>query len=175
MELKLIVAIAKNYVSDRGGYPIGKNGTLPWNIPEDLKRFKELTTGYPVIMGRKTYESIPQKFRPLKNRMNVVLTNNLDYKQEGAFVAHTLEGALSCLECNLYKQKEINNELVYVIGGESIFKKTLPIANTLEITHVNQIVENADAFFPKWGNEWKEVQREDKKGYSFVTYKKLSD
>ncbi len=170
MDIRLVVAIAKNYVQDRG-YPIGKEGKLPWNIPEDMKRFKELTSQYPVIMGRKTYESIPQKFRPLKNRLNVVLTNNLEYKEEGVFVAHTLEGALSCLECNFYKQEGINNKLVYVIGGEKVFSKALPFATCLEITHINQVVENADAFFPKWSTEWKEVKREDKEGYSFVTYK----
>ena len=69
MNLSLIAAIAKNYVEGKG-YPIGKDGKLPWNIPQDLKRFKELTTGHPIIMGRMTYESIPANFRPLKNRLN---------------------------------------------------------------------------------------------------------
>ncbi|MEK6857934.1 MAG: dihydrofolate reductase [Nanoarchaeota archaeon] len=171
MNLSLIAAIAKNYVEYRG-YPIGKDGKLPWNIPEDLKRFRELTLNYPVIMGRKTYESIPEKFRPLKNRLNIIISRNLEYKQEGAHVFHTLEAAVSCLECGFVKQEGIDFSLVYIIGGESVFKKALSIADRLELTHVDQVVEDADAFFPKIGNEWKEVKREDKQGYSFVTYER---
>lgn len=170
MNLSLIAAIAKNYVEGRG-YPIGKDGKLPWSIPEDLKRFRELTLNHPVIMGRKTYESIPEKFRPLKNRLNIVITRNLEYKQEGAYVFHTLEAALTCLEHGFVKQEGINHDLAYIMGGESIFNKALPIANKLEITHVDQIVENADAFFPKIDG-WTEIKREDKQGYSFVTYEK---
>ena len=170
MNLSLIAAIAKNYVEGRG-YLIGKDGKIPWQIPEDLKRFKELTLNHPVIMGRKTYESIPEKFRPLKNRLNIIISRNLDYKAEGVKVFHTLEAVLSCLKYGFVKQEGINCDLTYIIGGESIFNKALPIADKLEITHVDQIVENADAFFPKIEG-WKEVKREDKQGYSFVTYKR---
>ena len=83
MELTLIAALAKNNV-------IGKDGQTPWYIPEDLQRFKLLTVGYPVIMGRKTYESIPEKVRPLKKRLNVVLTQQDDYNSNGIYVVHSL-------------------------------------------------------------------------------------
>lgn len=170
MTLSLIAAIAKNYVEGKG-YPIGKDGKLPWNIPQDLKRFKELTTGHPIIMGRKTYESIPSNFRPLKNRLNIVLTGNLEYKAEGVKIFHTLEAALSCLECSIVKQEGIDSNLVYIIGGESIFKKAMTRADSLEITHVDKVVEG-DAFFPEIGKEWKETIRNDYEGYSFVRYER---
>src|SRR3989338_3036464 len=96
MTLSLIAAIAKNYVEGKG-YPIGKDGKIPWRIPEDMKRFKELTVGHPVIMGRKTYESIPLKFRPLEDRLNLVLSRNTHYL-DGSYIVRSLNDALSGLE-----------------------------------------------------------------------------
>lgn len=165
----LIAAIAKNYVSNKG-YPIGRNGKLLWSIPEDLKRFKELTKRHTVIMGRKTYESIPEKYRPLRDRINIVLTKNKNYKEKGIITVHSLEEALGVVDkISSYKSYFFINT-TYVIGGESVYKQAMPLADCLEITLVDQTVLNADSFFPKIGNEWlvKKVKKCD--GYSFITY-----
>lgn len=176
MEVILIAAIAENYVEGKG-YPIGKDGKIPWRIPEDMKRFKELTVGHPVIMGRKTYESIPLKFRPLEDRLNIVLSKNTHY-MDGAYIVRSLDDVLSDLEVQWPRIEDlslnytkIDYNKVYVIGGGEIYNESIYFANTLEITHVKQKVEDADAFFPKIDlNVWKEDERKDKEGYSFVTY-----
>lgn len=171
MKITLIVAIAKNYVTGRG-YPIGKDGKLPWNIPEDMKRFRKLTTRHPIIMGRKTYESIG---KPLEDRLNVVVSNTIKfdaYYPNVEFVK-SIQDAIDCLEFKkINRNEDFDYTNAYVIGGEKIYEEAINFATCLEITHVNQVVENADAFFPKWSTDWKEEKREDKEGYSFVTYKK---
>ena len=155
-DVRIIAAISENNV-------IGNNNEIPWHIPEDLKRFKQLTMGNSVIMGRKTYESIISRLgHPLKGRKNIVLSRNNDFKDEGIIVARTIDEALD---------KNKDNEIAYVIGGESIYNDFIPFASLMEITRVHKKVEG-DAFFPEinWG-EWVETFREDKKGYSFITYK----
>lgn len=147
-QITIIAAISENYV-------IGNKGKIPWHIPEDLKRFKQLTTGNTVIMGRKTYETIG---KPLPNRKNIVVTKNKEFSADGIFVAHTLEEALA--QCT---------EKTYIIGGQQIYEQAMPLADKLEITHVHKIVEG-DAFFPQITNNWKEIKKIDKKEYSFVTY-----
>lgn len=155
MSLTLIAAVAKNGC-------IGKDGRLPWRIPEDLKRFKMLTTGHTVLMGRKTWESIPEKFRPLPDRTNIVLTKQTDYdlpvdverfdSLEKALAAHQFE------------------EDVFVIGGARIYEQTMGAADRLMITEVDQTIEG-DAFFPKIDPEqWLETEREPHDGFAFVTY-----
>ena len=151
----MIILIAA--VSD-DGY-IGKNGKLPWHIPEDLKRFKELTKGHPVIMGRKTWESLPIK--PLPERTNYVITRQAGYVAEGAIVVNSLEEAI--------KKAGKESDRLFIIGGGSIYSQAMKLADVLEITEVHRKVEG-DVKFPEIGKEWKEVKREDFREYSFVTY-----
>ncbi len=139
--LSLIVAVANNHV-------IGINNTLPWHLPEDLKRFRALTTGHHIIMGRKTYESLG---RLLPGRTTVIVTRNKDYKLEGALVAHSLQAALYlCL----------NDVEAFVIGGAELYQDGLKLANKLYITEVDLEV-TGDAFFPAIDmQEWLETSRE---------------
>ena len=139
--LSLIVAVANNHV-------IGINNTLPWHLPEDLKRFRALTTGHHIIMGRKTYESLG---RLLPGRTTVIVTRNKDYKLEGALVAHSLQAALDlCL----------NDVEAFVIGGAELYQDGLKLANKLYITEVDLEVAG-DAFFPAIDmQEWLETSRE---------------
>jgi dihydrofolate reductase len=106
---------------------IGKDNDLPWHLPSDLKMFKEVTNGHVVLMGRNTWESIPEKFRPLKNRTNVVITRNLDYIAEGAEVRHDLQDALDEFS---------EDKSVFVIGGAQIYKEAFSRANKLYLTRV---------------------------------------
>lgn len=115
---------------------IGRDNKLLWNIPEDMKRFKEMTQGGTVIMGRKTHESIG---RPLPNRRNIILTRNKDLEIEGCEVVN------SVLEVLKRTQSEIN---IFVIGGEEIYKEFMPISTAIELTTVNKEYPDADAFFP---------------------------
>lgn len=157
MHLSLIAAIAKNNV-------IGNQNTLPWHIPEDLQHFKKITKGHTVLMGRKTWESIPEKFRPLPERTNIVITRNAAYPVPSHVEVYTtLEEA-----CAKHPTEEI-----MVIGGADMYRQTIDKADTLFITHIDQEVVG-DAFFPPIDlNQWKEIEREPKDGFSFVTYKKI--
>jgi len=152
--ITIIAAMAQNNC-------IGKNGALPWRIPEDLKRFKELTSGHPIIMGRKTWESIPEKFRPLPLRKNIVITRTENYAlPEGVERASSLEDAIS--------QHETQNP--FIIGGAEIYALAMPHATHLEITHVDQVVEG-DAFFPPIDPlHWRETSRATHDGFAFVQY-----
>lgn len=155
MSISLIAAISQNNC-------IGKNNDLPWHIPEDMKRVKEFTTGKVLIMGRKTWESIPEKFRPLPNRTNVIITRNAGYvAPQDVEVYDSVEKAIAAHE----------GEEIVSFGGTSIFARMLPLADRLEITHVHQTVDGCTAFFPEIKKEeWKEISREDKENYSFVSY-----
>ncbi len=168
MEIVIIAAIAENGV-------IGREGKLPWHLPEDLKRFKRLTEGYPVIMGRKTYQSLPENYRPLPNRLNIVLTRNRDFAVEGknVSVAHSLQEALASLDNRDVEDTNIDCGRVYVIGGQSVYRKALPYADKMELTLVHEQIEG-DALFPRidWSG-WREESKDDKKGFSFVTYRAL--
>lgn len=124
--INIIVATSNNNV-------IGKNGDLPWKLPSDLKMFKEVTDGHVVVMGRKCWESIPEKFRPLPNRTNIVLTRNPNYKANGAEVRHNLN---LTLEEFLYDDKDI-----FIIGGADIYKEGFKYANQLYLTRVMSDVE----------------------------------
>jgi len=146
-------------MDDRRG--IGKNGTLPWHLPEDLKHFKDITAGTSgpsrknaVIMGRKTWESLPEKFRPLPNRLNVVLSRNAGFEAQGALIEPTLEKAMDALE----KDPQIEN--IFVIGGAQIYTYALhhPLCQRLLITFVRGDFA-CDAFFPPLPNRFKEVRR----------------
>jgi dihydrofolate reductase len=156
MSVTIIAALSRNRC-------IGKEGRIPWRLPEDMKRFKKLTTGHVVLMGRKTWESLPEKFRPLPDRINIVLTRQMDYSlPEGVERFDSLDEALSAHP----------NEDVYVIGGSEIYEHALPIADRMELTYVDQHIDG-DAFFPAFGADlWKETARETHDGYSFVTYQR---
>ena len=133
---------------------IGDRGKIPWHISEDLKRFKRLTMGHPVIMGRKTYESIG---KPLPGRTNIVLSRT------GTSLASALE------QC-----RQRNEDMVFIIGGAEVYRQALPMADTLLITEVHRQVAG-DTKFPDYDrNEWAEAAREDGPEYSFVEYVRKS-
>jgi dihydrofolate reductase len=156
MIISIIAAIAANGV-------IGKENKLPWHLPADMKHFRDLTRGKPVIMGSKTFESIG---RPLPDRLNIVLSSDLAYRAEGAMVVHSIDEAL---------QAAGDAQEVMVIGGGSIYKQFLPRANRMYLTLIHTNFKG-DAFFPEYEKkEWNEVAREehgqDEKNayaYSFV-------
>lgn len=160
-QISIIVAIAKNWA-------IGKDNQLLWHISDDLKRFKKITEGHQVIMGKKTYESLP--FRPLKNRTNIVITDNRDERFEGCITVHSFEEALAF--CSAHQES-------FIIGGGSVYRQFLPFANKLYITLVNKDFE-ADTFFPEVDfTGWKLIEREDRGptdendfSYSFLVFEK---
>lgn len=115
---------------------IGKQNQLPWKLSSDLRLFKKLTLGLPVLMGRKTWESIG---RPLPGRLNLVLTRQRDFSAAGVEVVHTIEEAL---------EKSSGRDRVFVIGGEEIYRLCIPLASRMFISHVDAAVEGGDAFFP---------------------------
>ncbi|MFM9836516.1 MAG: dihydrofolate reductase [Methylophilaceae bacterium] len=157
--ISLIVAMAKNRV-------IGINNTLPWHLPEDLKRFRALTTGHHIIMGRKTYESLG---RLLPNRVTVIVTRNHSYIVDGALVAHSLEAAIKLSK---------NDDEVFIIGGAELYQEGLKVAQRLYITEVDLEVKG-DAFFPDFDlSTWEETARAthaSEKGFEFnyLTYKRI--
>ena len=128
--LSIIVAVAENLA-------IGKDNDLLWHLSGDLKRFKKLTTGHPVVMGRRTWESLPK--RPLPERRNIVLTQNPDFKAEGAEVVHSVNGLFAAL-------KDCDDE-VFVMGGASIYKLLFPFTNRLYVTRIYREFDG-DVFFP---------------------------
>lgn len=146
---------------------LGKENDLVWHLPDDFKRFKKLTTGHHIIMGRKTFESFPQ---PLPNRTHIIITRNKDYKAKGAVVVHTLERALEIAK---------DDPQPFIIGGGEIYKQALPLADKIELTRVHADFE-ADTFFPEIDEkEWKLVKKEfhttdEKHKYSFtyLTYER---
>ena len=141
--LSLIAAVARNRA-------IGKDNQLLWHLPEDMKHFRETTRGKPVVMGRKTWESLPEKFRPLPGRQNIVVSRDPAYKAHGADLAGSLEGALALAG---------GAEEVFVIGGEQLYRAALPFADRLYLTEV-ELEPEADAFFPELNPAvWQEVER----------------
>lgn len=159
LEIIIIAAIAENGV-------IGKDGKMPWNIKEDLKHFKKLTTGHTCIMGRKTYESL--HIKPLPNRTNIVLTKNKEWNPKKVIIKHTLKEAIKyCKE-----KEEINK--VYICGGESVYKKAIEKADKLEITKINEDYEG-DSYFPNINyDNWKLVGEDKRNGLTFQTYEKIN-
>lgn len=139
--MKLIVAVDKEW-------NIGKDGNLLFRLPLDMKFFRTQTTGKVVVMGRKTLESFPNG-KPLKNRVNIVLSRNKDYTAEGAIIVSDTDKLMEALA-------EYNSEDIYVIGGESIYRLLLPLCDTAVITHVEAVAEKADKKFPALSeDEWK--------------------
>ncbi|BDH61558.1 dihydrofolate reductase [Lysinibacillus sp. PLM2] len=149
--ISLIVAHDKNRV-------IGYENKMPWHLPGELKYFKDTTMGKPMIMGRKTFESIG---RPLPGRRNIIVTRNNEYSAEGIEIANSIDEAIALAG---------DVEEIMVIGGEEIFKLVLPIADRLYITHIDHEFEG-DTFFPIYGDDWKLVSCSDPvdstHGYTF--------
>ena len=163
MPVSLIVAVSKNGV-------IGKQNSLPWYLPADLKRFKQLTTGHPIIMGRKTYESIG---KPLPNRTNIVVTRDTEYRADGVFVVSSVDDALKLAF------ESVGGEEVFIIGGAEIFRRTIPTADKLYMTLIDATIDG-DVLMPEIDlGEWLETSREkfpadDKNSYDyqFINYKR---
>lgn len=158
MALNVIFARAANGV-------IGKDNDMPWRLPEDMAHLKRTTMGSRVIMGRKTWDSIPPKFRPLPGRVNIVVTRQPEWKAEGAVRAGSIgEAAALCPA----------GEDAWVLGGAEIYRQALPLASKAVVTEIHADFEG-DAHAPVFGPEWKEVAREPHESagglkFSFVTY-----
>ena len=160
MKLGLIYARARNGV-------IGKGGVMPWHLPEDLAHFKRLTMGCPVIMGRKTWDSLPERFRPLPGRTNVVVTRQADWNAPGATRAASLDEAVALCAAQ---------PRAWVIGGAQLYAQALAAADTAEVTEIEADFEG-DAFAPELGGHWREAAREAHTSasglnFSFATYRK---
>ena len=161
MRVNLIFARAANGV-------IGRDGTLPWHLPEDMAHFKRMTAGCPVIMGRKTWDSLPPKFRPLPGRTNLVITRQVLWRENGAQPSSSMRESLLFCE-----QMEPVPSEVWVIGGAQIYAQALPLAQRAVVTEIDQDFEG-DAFAPHFGPTWRETSRESGVSanglrYSFVT------
>ncbi|MEY2894343.1 MAG: Dihydrofolate reductase [Bacteroidota bacterium] len=158
--LKILVAFDENRV-------IGKNNTLIWHLPADLKRFKALTTGHVIIMGRKTFESIG---KPLPNRTSIVISRQADLQIEGAIITHSVEEAI-------LKAKSITREDIYIVGGAEIYALSLPLADQILVTQLHDIFDG-DAYFPEIPADIFEITEKergitDEKNayqYSYLTY-----
>ncbi|AOW13005.1 dihydrofolate reductase [Hydrogenophaga crassostreae] len=156
--LHLIYARASNGV-------IGKDNGLPWHLPEDLAHFKRTTLGCPVIMGRKTWDSLPPQFRPLPGRSNIVISRDGEWSAEGAKHATSVQGAMALCE---------PGSDAWVIGGAQIYSLALPLASSVVVTEIARPYEG-DAFAPELGPEWVETRREPHSAlngllFAFVTY-----
>ncbi len=158
MTLSIIVAMAKNN-------EIGRNNDLLWRLPAELKHFKEITTGHTIIMGRKTFESLPKGALP--NRRNIVLSRHANTRLEGCEVYSSLDAALI---------KLLDEEEVFIIGGAEVFRQAFPLADKLYLTRVHAEFPDADTFFPEIDRtDWRETFREthpadEKNPYSFTFY-----
>ena len=164
--LSILVAMARNRV-------IGRNNALPWHLPADLKHFKSLTMGHPIIMGRKTYESIG---KPLPGRTNIIITRQADYEAPGAMVVHSVEDAiLACKEVTQFDGES------FVIGGEKLFQQTIMLCRRMYLTEIHKDFEG-DTFFPQFErSDWEEVKRDkyfddsaDKLEYHFIVLDRKS-
>jgi dihydrofolate reductase len=168
IQLSLIVAMASNRV-------IGRENGLPWSLPKDLAYFKRITMGHPIIMGRKTFDSIG---RPLPGRCNIVVTTQQQWARDGVLVAHSFDQAVDVAHDNALR---LGVDEIMLIGGESLYEQALPSANRLYLTEVHAEVLG-DAYFPEYlSRNWFEVSREDYFAdsenpfdYSFVVYSRGS-
>ena len=165
MKISMIAAMSTNRV-------IGINNDLPWHLPDDFKFFQTKTKGHHVVMGRKNYESLPLKFRPLPNRINLIMTKNRDYQAENTHIFHSLENAIKYADIQ-------GEEELFIIGGGEIYKLALSYADTIYLTEVNAYL-NGHAYFPIFDKQtFKETlrshhTRDERHHYSFdyVTYER---
>ncbi len=163
MKVSLIVAVAENGV-------IGKDNDLVWHLPKDIRFFKETTMGHYVIMGRKNFESIPHKYRPLPNRINIVITRQSEYNVEGCIIVDSVEAALKIAKNN-------GDIEPFIIGGGQIYKIALEknLVDKIYLTKVYHSFEG-DIFFPELSSDWKETHKTENKAdekhkynYDFIT------
>ncbi len=146
MKISLIAAISENFV-------IGKDNDLPWKLPKDMKYFMQTTKGHHVIMGRRNYDSIPKKFMPLPDRVNIILTRQKDFLAKDCRVIHDIEEGIN------FAKRHDETEL-FIIGGSDIYNLALPFADRLYLTEIAATVEG-DRYFPKFDtNVWKKVSSE---------------
>lgn len=157
MEKIIIAAVSENGV-------IGKDGDIPWHYPEDLKHFRKKTTGHSVIMGRKTYFSLPEDYRPLPDRKNIVLSRSKPELPEKVELAESLEDAL--------EKAEEHSEKAFIIGGANVYEQALEEADRMILTEIHEKYDG-DTFFPDWNKDnWEEVKRDDRDELSFVEYRR---
>lgn len=166
MIISLIAALSENRV-------IGKNNDLPWHLPDDMKYFMQTTKLHHVIMGRKNYQSIPEKFRPLPNRTNIVVTRQQSFNAPHCTVVNSIEAALEIARTN-------NENEVFIIGGAEIYNQGLASANKLYLTEIKAEIDG-DTYFPNFNkSEWRELSRvhhtideRHKYAFDFVVYEKI--
>jgi dihydrofolate reductase len=167
MIISLIAALTENHV-------IGKNNDLPWHLPDDMKFFMKTTTGHVVIMGRKNYESLPRKFRPLPDRTNIIITRQKNFIAQGCTMVNSLDAGIQIAQ-------HTNEKELFIIGGAEIFELSMPFADRLYLTEIKTELEG-DTFFPKFKrSEWKEVSRKPhpkddrhKFPFDFVLYERVN-
>ena len=153
--ISLVVAAADNNV-------IGRDNAMPWHIPEDFKHFKAVTMGKPCIMGRKTFESILEQLgKPLPGRVNIVVSRR-NYQHDGALTCKDLEEAID-------QASKIDTDEICIVGGAQIYAQAMDLADKIYLTRVHQSPEG-DAFFPALGPEWVEESRDEREGFTFLTY-----
>lgn len=163
MEISIIVAVSRNQV-------IGVDNQLPWHLPTDLKYFKNLTINHPILMGRKTFDSIG---RALPKRENIVITRNANFSHDGILVKNSIDEAIEYCKQNNYDE-------VFIIGGDTIYKQCLSIATKIYLTKVDIEIQNGNAFFPKLNeNEWElvssvkgELDEKNVLNHTFEVYQK---
>lgn len=141
--VSIVVAVGRD---GQHNHVIGNGNELLWHIPDDLKRFKALTLGHPIIMGRKTFESLPPKVRPLPGRTNIVVTRDVHWSHEGVITAHSIEDALA-------KARDIDHEEIFIGGGTQIYEHALPQVDRLYLTLIDDEKEG-DAYFPPYEKEF---------------------
>ena len=163
--ISLIVAVTENMV-------IGKDNKLAWHLPDDMNYFSNMTKGHSIIMGRKNWESIPEKYRPLPDRKNIIVTRNNNFKYKGATIVCSIEKAIE-------EARSSEDEEIFIIGGGEIYKLGFKYVDKLYITEINAEVKG-NTYFPEWDKKyWNEISRishpSDKKhpySFDYVIYKK---
>jgi dihydrofolate reductase len=166
MKISMIAAIAENNA-------IGKNNSMIWHLPDDLKYFKDKTRNHHILMGRKNFDSLGAKYQPLPKRINIVITRNREWQHDGVKVFHDIKDGIAFAQEN-------NEEELFIIGGGQIYEACLPMADYLYVTEVNAKFPDAEAYFPEFDkSEWKEISREhhskDEKHdfeFDYVIYKR---
>ena len=165
MTISIIVAVSENGV-------IGKDNQLIWHLPADLKYFKETTKGHPVVMGRKNYESIPEKYRPLPGRTNIIISRNKNYKAPGCILVNSIDAAIC-------EAKKLNDDELFIIGGGEIYKQSIDMADKLYLTRVHASFEGDTYFNDIKPEAWslvssKQYKRDDKNplDHTYEVYKK---
>ncbi|MEQ8424745.1 MAG: dihydrofolate reductase [Cyclobacteriaceae bacterium] len=165
MIISLIAAISENRV-------IGKDNDLPWRLPDDMKFFMQTTSGHHVLMGRKNYDSLPEKFRPLPNRTNIVVTRQKTFMATGCEIVNSIQEGIELAKAN-------GESELFIIGGAQIYEQALPVADKLYLTEIKAEIKG-DTFFPKFDSQqWSETSRkphaaDERHAYpfDFVTYQR---